>query len=84
MKITYRIKDTMPFLRGLLISSSLVVGILVLFRLIFIALNVPIQVICDQCGDLAMMVYNALRFDQPSRYHSEIAATRANLFRAWT
>lgn len=63
MKITYRIKDTMPFLRGLLISSSLVVGILVLFRLIFIALNVPIQVICDQCGDLTMTVYNALRFD---------------------
>lgn len=63
MKIAYRIKDTIPFLRGLLISSILVVGILILFRLIFIALNVPIQVLTDQSGDMPMALFNALRFD---------------------
>ncbi len=57
------VRDLMPFLRGILISSSLVVGTLMLFRLIFIVMNVPLPVITKQAGDLPMAVYNALRFD---------------------
>ena len=53
----------MPFLRGILISSCLVVGTLMLFRLIFISMNVPLSVIVEHTGDLPMVVYNALRFD---------------------
>lgn len=73
----------MPFLRGLLISSSLVVGILILFRLTFIALNVPMQVLIDQRGDFAMMAYNALRFDMQVAAYVALLPTVVMLVQAF-
>lgn len=58
-----RAKYMMSFMRGLLISSALVVGILMLMRIIFTIMNVPSSVIAENIGDIPMVVYNALRFD---------------------
>lgn len=57
------IKHAIPFLRGLLVSSLAVIGVLMLFRIVFIVFNVPISVLATQVGDLPKAIYNALRFD---------------------
>lgn len=58
-----RTLDMKPFLRGLLTSSVVVVGTLVLFRLIFIIMNVPSSVLASHASDIPKVAYNALRFD---------------------
>jgi len=55
--------DMAPFLRGLLISSLIVVGTLILFRLLFVLINVPFSAITGQIDDMPRVIYNAFRFD---------------------
>lgn len=58
-----RAKYMMSFMRGLLISSALVVGIQMLMRTIFTIMNVPSSIIAENISDIPMVIYNALRFD---------------------
>lgn len=58
-----KIKKAKPFLHGLLVSSLTVIGILMLFRIIFVIINVPMSVLSTQVEDLPKAIYNALRFD---------------------
>lgn len=56
-------KSTMTLLHGLLFSSLATLCTLILFRIIFVIINVPMGVIATQIGDLPHAIYNALRFD---------------------
>lgn len=57
------IKETVSFLRGLLWASCIIVGTLMLFRLLFVFLYVPGNILTAQSSDLFKVLYNALRFD---------------------
>ena len=57
------IKETVSFLRGLLWASCIIIGTLMLFRLLFVFLYVPGNILTAHSSDLYKVLYNALRFD---------------------
>lgn len=57
------IKETDSFLRGLLWASCIIIGTLMLFRLLFVFLYVPGNILTAHSSDLYKVLYNALRFD---------------------
>ncbi len=58
-----RIKNSIPFLYGILGTSLTVIGVLLIFRILFVILFVPTNSLYTHTGDLPHAAYNAFRFD---------------------
>ena len=69
------IKETFSFLRSLLWASCIIVSTLMLFRLLFVFLYVPENILIAQWTDLHKVLYNALRFDLQITAYAAILPT---------